>query len=181
MARERTGASSSFDELAIGLSSGSVSRRKALKLMGAALLGGTLGALGGVAAGDELCKPDGKKCKKNAQCCSGTCCSDKCTNLQTDPNNCGFCGNVCSSGNCVNGACSACPSGTVELSNGTCARPCPTGGDCSAGGVACGCFRDTSTLQFYCGDASTGSGSCARDEDCPRGQFCTSPACVGAC
>ena len=62
MARERTGASSSFDELAIGLSSGSVSRRKALKLMGAALLGGTLGSLGGVAAADELCKPDGKKC-----------------------------------------------------------------------------------------------------------------------
>jgi hypothetical protein len=41
MARERTGASS-FDELAVGLSSGDLSRREALKWLGAALLGGAL-------------------------------------------------------------------------------------------------------------------------------------------
>ena len=40
-ARER-----SFDELAVGLSSGKLSRGKALKLMGAALVGGTLASLG---------------------------------------------------------------------------------------------------------------------------------------
>jgi hypothetical protein len=38
MARE----ASPFDELARGLASGELSRRKALKLMGAALVGGTL-------------------------------------------------------------------------------------------------------------------------------------------
>ena len=42
MARETT--ESSFDELAIGLSSGTLSRGKALRLMGAALVGGTLGS-----------------------------------------------------------------------------------------------------------------------------------------
>jgi hypothetical protein len=36
----------SFDELARGLASGSVSRGKALKLMGAALVGSTLASLG---------------------------------------------------------------------------------------------------------------------------------------
>jgi hypothetical protein len=39
----------SFDELARGLASGSVSRRKALRLMGAALLGSTLASIPGVA------------------------------------------------------------------------------------------------------------------------------------
>jgi hypothetical protein len=39
----------SFDELARGLASGSVSRRKALKLMGAALAGGALASIPGVA------------------------------------------------------------------------------------------------------------------------------------
>ena len=40
-ARER-----SFDELAMGLASGSISRGKALRLMGAAVVGGALGSLG---------------------------------------------------------------------------------------------------------------------------------------
>jgi hypothetical protein len=53
----------SFDELARGLASGSISRGKAIRLMGAALLGGSLASLGvgGVALADEECKPTGKK------------------------------------------------------------------------------------------------------------------------
>ena len=64
-----------FDDLARGLADGSITRGKALKLMGAAVVGGTLGSLGvgGVAVADEECKPTGKKCRKNAQCCSGIC------------------------------------------------------------------------------------------------------------
>jgi hypothetical protein len=42
-------------------------------LMGAALVGGALGSLGGVAAADDECKPTGKKCRKDKQCCSGKC------------------------------------------------------------------------------------------------------------
>jgi hypothetical protein len=42
--------------------------------MGAALVGGTLASLGiGEAAADEMCKPTGKKCNKNSQCCSDNC------------------------------------------------------------------------------------------------------------
>jgi|SRR5829696_894123 len=70
-ARERT-----FDELASGLASGSISRGRALKLMGAALVGSTLASfgMGGVAAAAPPgCTPNGKNCKRDKQCCSGNC------------------------------------------------------------------------------------------------------------
>jgi hypothetical protein len=43
-----------FDELTRGLASGTLSRRKALKLMGVALLGGTLASIPGIAWGPSL-------------------------------------------------------------------------------------------------------------------------------
>jgi len=69
-----------FDELASGLASGSISRGKALKLMGAALVGGTLASLGfgRVAAAEPPgsgCTRNGKPCNRDRQCCSGTCSS----------------------------------------------------------------------------------------------------------
>jgi hypothetical protein len=55
MGRKQTGASS-FDEIAVGLSSGTLSRGKALRLMGAALVGGLLASLPGIAqAAPPLC------------------------------------------------------------------------------------------------------------------------------
>src|SRR5918998_3560526 len=82
MARETT--ESSFDDLARGLASGTLSRGRALRLMGAALVGGTLASLGigEAAAAPGGCKRDGKKCKDSSQCCSL---------------------------NCVDGICQACP------------------------------------------------------------------------
>src|SRR5215204_5509847 len=67
----------SLDELARGLASGTLSRGKALKLMGAALLGGTLASLGirEAAADPPGCTPNGKECKRDKQCCSGNCSS----------------------------------------------------------------------------------------------------------
>ena len=70
-----------FDELARGLADGSLTRGKALRLMGAALVGGTLGSLGiGEAGADPPgCKRIGKHCTRDPQCCgslvcvSGTC------------------------------------------------------------------------------------------------------------
>src|SRR5215216_398264 len=70
-----------FDELARGLADGSITRGKALRLMGAALVGGTLASLGiGEAGADPPgCKRAGKHCTRDTQCCgslvcvSGTC------------------------------------------------------------------------------------------------------------
>jgi len=83
MARGTT--ESSFDELARGLASGSISRGKALRLMGAALVGGTLGSLGiGEAGADPPgCKRTGKACKKDDQCCSGACVGGICQPAET--------------------------------------------------------------------------------------------------
>src|SRR5919199_1729481 len=107
MARDK--GASSFDELAIGLSSGTVSRRRALRLFGSAILGGALASIPTVAGA----KPKPGKCHKDAQCPVGTTCQNgecltpqgcqpgetlcagQCVDLSSDPENCGACGNVC--------------------------------------------------------------------------------------
>lgn len=80
-ARER-----SFDELASGLASGSLTRGKALRLMGAALLGGVLASGPGVAlaAPTECTSPEVK--------CRGKCVDPSSFNTERD---CGACGNKC--------------------------------------------------------------------------------------
>ena len=88
MAREEDGF---FDELARGLADGSLTRGKALRLMGAALVGGTLGSLGirEAAADRPGCKRAGKNCTRNTQCCgslvcpSGTCQTPTTTTTET--------------------------------------------------------------------------------------------------
>ena len=91
----------------------------------------------------------GFKCPPGSTICSGFF-SDYCANLQTNPNNCGGCGNVCDSGNCIGGQCQPCPSGSqlchgrclspADLNSdpnncGRCDRSCPiNGGFCSNGG-----------------------------------------------
>src|SRR4051794_16549667 len=99
----------SFDDLARELASGSLSRRKALKLMGAALIGGTLGSLSmhEAAADPPGCTHNGKPCKRDKQCCSGTCSSH---------------------GTCVGGAPGA---GQRECAVCDCSRRQPPRGQCS--------------------------------------------------
>jgi hypothetical protein len=101
----------SFDELTRGLASGSISRGRALRLMGAALVGSTLGSLGGVAAADDECKPLERKCRKNHQCCSGNCSKSGTSKSGTCAcqENGGTCGSnsQCCSGNCSSGTCAA--------------------------------------------------------------------------
>src|ERR1051325_5284642 len=69
-----------FDDLARGLADGSITRGRALRLMGAALVGGALGSLGiGKASADPPgCKRNGKNCTRDEQCCSGNCASGTC-------------------------------------------------------------------------------------------------------
>src|SRR3954451_2826339 len=98
----------SFDELTRGLASGSISRGKAIRLMGAAVVGGVLTSLGidGEASADQ-CKRNGKACKKNGQCCSGNCVN-------------------------VNGTCSACTAGTTP-----CGTQCCQTGETCVNGACC--------------------------------------------
>ena len=53
--------------------------------------------------GDGVCAQDANTC-----CVANN--HAACVNLQSDPDNCGACGNSCNGGNCVNGVCeSGCP------------------------------------------------------------------------
>ena len=153
-----------FDELASGLASGTLSRGKALRLMGAALVGGTLASVGIREAGADQCKPNGKACKKHTQCCSG---------------------------NCADGTCSSCPAGRVELENGTCvierdpnACFCPTNCFCRPENALAG---PGGTRRWFCASDEFPDATCNVNSDCPEGQFCTrgligeGPHCAVAC
>ena len=114
----------SFDELAKGLANGEVSRRKALGLIGAALVGGTLASIPGMAwaakpVGGKGCRIAGQT-RVNGQCTcptGTTVCGTQCVNTQTDPNNCGTCGTACSmvlpGSSCVMGSCQCPPSQAI--------------------------------------------------------------------
>src|SRR5919112_1578990 len=155
-----------FDDLARGLADGTLTRGRALRLMGAALVGGSLASLGirEASADPPGCKRLGKNCTRDTQCCaglvcpSGTCQTPTTTTTETPtttttetptttttetptttttpmciPDNAPGCSSngQCCSGRCASGTCAtACPSGTVTLSNGTCAKRCTTDADC---------------------------------------------------
>jgi hypothetical protein len=93
MVRETT--ESSLDELAKGLASGTVSRGKALRLMGAALVGGALASIPRMAWADD------DRCSEGQ-----TRCGERCVNLKTNERNCGSCFHRCEEGEeCVDGGC----------------------------------------------------------------------------
>lgn len=122
------------------------------------------------------CKRSGKACKEDKQCCSGICNSGTCA--AACRSNGGTCtaGSQCCSGNCVTGMCSACPSGRVELSNGSCAIPCGTTSGNPECATCTGCGASNSGAG-YCYNAGTGSeATCVTDSVCPRGEFCSQGA-----
>jgi hypothetical protein len=118
---------SSLDELAKGLANGTLSRGKAIRWMGGALLGAALASVPGVAWAND-CRRLGRECRRDSQCCSRNCvrrgddkvcgcpqgqsrCGDRCVNRERNENHCGECFNRCEPGEeCVDGECqSGCP------------------------------------------------------------------------
>jgi len=163
----------SLDELAKGLATGTLSRGKALRLMGAALVGGALASIPGIAMAKP--KPAGSKCNRNHQCASGNCeggtCAAACVPLA------GTCSanNQCCSGRCAGGTCAEpCLSDRVLLSNGTCAKPCTSGVDCPLCSEFLMCRQASSLDISYCsGGNATPLKACPNgDIDCDEGQFC---------
>jgi hypothetical protein len=163
--RPGTGIGTSLDELAKGLASGTVSRAKALRLVGSALLGAALASVPGMAW---------------AACPAGqTRCNDRCVNLQTSENHCGSCRNRCrSTQTCCKGRC-------VNLQGnerhcGSCLHRCDEGEEC-VGGVCQGegcppdpaCTESGGTI-----DATTCHCICTPPlEHCESDQRCVLPQC----
>jgi len=151
----------SFDELARGLASGTLSRRKALKLMGAALVGSALASIPGVA----LAAGEGG----NRECVK--CCKEK-FGPGRERGRCisagarGECPVTCDGnggGNCLNGA-TECPFqfGCQNSENCFCATSVEglntcvlSAGVCEPGGVT----------------------FCTNSQDCPTGWVCATTCC----
>ena len=137
-----------FDALAIGLGSGAISRGRALQLFGGVVLGWVLACIPGVAVaaptvpgstlppqthapipGPGTPPPGTGGCPARLTNCGGLC-----FDLNTDPCNCGRCGNVCAGSTlgkcCGNGVCGGAPPDTcpAPFSPGYCQegiRPTP--------------------------------------------------------
>jgi len=197
-----------FDELARALASGSISRGKALRLMGAALVGGTLASLGigQVAAADDECKPLEKKCRKNHQCCSGNCVDRKCAACPSGTSACGTqccpsgetclhgiacCPNakVCGTGAfaiCCKGEAQSCVEGLCQCNDpGTlpCAEQCVgcEGGTVNSETCLCECPSGTTLIGSTCCPNARVCGTGTSVTCCPEGQECGDGVCSQPC
>jgi hypothetical protein len=118
-------------------------------------------------------------------------CDDKCADLDYDRDNCGACGNVCSSTqSCYNGTCSGGSSSGSSGSTGTCStcRSNAVNGSCYSAYTTCS--GDTSCYNiYYCAQSCTTS-TCQYncEQNYPSGytkwsplKSCLSSYCSGSC
>lgn len=164
-----------WDEFSKSLAEKSVPRRESLRLLGAALAGALLGPLAGrtaLAAGPDPCKKycnqyprwQRSSCLAACQACSGDtsricgsdgsfsccpggkpCCNGYCTDLASDFDHCGACGNPCpypgpyEDGACVDGQCFYwCVEGAADCGDGICTDLLYDPDNCGACGNVCG-------------------------------------------
>jgi hypothetical protein len=124
-----------------------------------------------------MCRCNGRNCGINGSCCQQcppglTFCENiwgwGCTNLLTDPDNCGSCGNGCT-GQCVDGKCTSNTStgpgtGTCPSGEQACGTDCydPSASQCCTGGYSCD-LSDADGNDLTC----CGGGLCCPQTCCP--------------
>jgi hypothetical protein len=125
------------------------------------------------------------------QACTSTetSCGAKCVSTQTDPNNCGSCGNSCGTGSCNQGTCQTTSGGSC----GTCqAQADSSSGMCASEYAACsgtckslltcvmGCSGDTTCEQTCASTYSSGETAFESYYSCLCGEACSSE-CATQC
>ncbi len=185
-----------FDELARALGLG-LTRRNLLASIGAAA-GAMIASTGSALA---ACRKGGGVCRKNADCCSGTClgkdstgrsrcacdggaqlCAGTCIDVSSDPDNCGGCGvkcpdTTCGSAICSDGVCGVAPrTGSPCVSGDLCTidDACQEDGTCRGTPISCP-VNDDRCASATC-DASTGqcvTTNFARGTSCSSTLSCT--------
>lgn len=210
----------SFDRLTRRLAT-ATSRRSLIKGVVAGAITAGLGSLGVPGAGAALCRAPGDVCRKGGDCCSQLCgpkdqygrqrcvcppgqeachrtCVDPATAYQSDPKNCGACGNQCPGTRCQLPVCNAGVCGLTPnptLVGQTCddRDPCTVNDVCQADGTCKGSPKDCSSVADQCNDGvcQAGTGICVKQPKtngttcndgnaCTQTDTCQAGACVGS-
>jgi hypothetical protein len=114
----------------------------------------------------------GAACDDDGDCLNQHCCSGFCRDLDTDPDNCGACGTVCSNNNMATRTCSG----------GACTGTCAAGyGDCNDDRQTDGCETLVSGNVANCNDCGV---ACRPDQICAVDGCACAPGdsiCTGIC
>ncbi|MHB8418766.1 MAG: hypothetical protein ACYDCL_11865 [Myxococcales bacterium] len=145
--------------------------------------GGSTSSTGGGSSGGAACLP-GTACALDGGG-AGSCCAGRCTDLASDPGNCGACGSpcygkqICTAGSCLDTDCAtglpgdSCKlglAGTGSCCRGVCAGSFDDDRDCGGCGVICpaGSSCSGGACADDAGNAVSGCGS-----GCPAGGVCS--------
>jgi hypothetical protein len=117
----------------------------------------------------ETCCGIGFHCENGKCVCpapNSACSLDLCTNTQTDPRNCGGCGNSCNGGSCSGGKC-VCSAGLIACGDSC----CPEASACCNG--SCADLQTDASNCGSCGNQCQGVPCVAGLCQCPQGQSWT--------
>jgi hypothetical protein len=176
-----------FDDLAKELAHGTLSRRKALRLLGGAVAGSVLASIPGVSLAapnggggggtGPKCKPLEAKCATNQDCCSRYC--DKMGRICACPPEQTLCNRqcvTCPNGEIVNPATCKCEFNPNPECIGS---RCGNFVQCSSGNPDCACIT-LATGGGLCIPGSTECGivgQCGPNFECPEGSVCVVNTC----
>jgi hypothetical protein len=164
----------------VHLASGTLSRGKAIRLVGSALLGAALASVPGVAWATDRCSRGQTRCgercvdlQTNERHCGScrnrcgskqTCCKGRCVNLQRSERHCGSCSNRCADGEeCVDGVCQG---GGEPICTPSCPDPCVCVDRADEPGTACvDCLNSPCIVVASCADCTSDRPVCLRTPD----------------
>jgi len=143
------------------------------------------------ACSDRFDKGGGSKCNPGLDSCGSAC-----VDFNSDPDNCGSCGNACPAAQgCGSGQClDSCPTGLddcnracVDLNTdpfncGACGSPCGKGQVCAGGQCGQTCPSGTEKCGSNCVDTQSDAQNCgACGKPCALGQVCSGGNCQASC